>query len=88
MSNNTWGAPSLQSPEEKRAGGVVDEISNVYAMGATAFVLFAEDDKSAREKWVLSEELYMVAKKAVSEKRDKRQQKISEFINEWNAACL
>jgi serine/threonine-protein kinase len=81
-----WGDPSLMSPEEKRNGAVVDEISNVYAMGATAFVFFAEDDKNSRKKWTLSSELYEVAKKAVSEQRNGRQQSISNLITEWNAA--
>jgi len=81
-----WGDPSLMSPEEKRRGAVVDEISNVYAMGATAFVFFAEDDKHSQEKWVLSNELYEIAKKAVKEQRNERQQSISELIAEWNAA--
>jgi len=84
MSNNTWGDPSLQSPEEKRSGGVVDEVSNVYAMGAMAFVFFAGDDKQSRDKWSLSGELYDVAKKAISEQRNERQQTIREFINGWN----
>ena len=86
-----WGAPVLMSPEESRSGAVVDEISNVYAMGGTAFVffadaLFAEDDNFSREKWTLSSELYEVAKKAVSEQRDERQQSIRNFMTEWKAA--
>ena len=83
-----WGDPSLISPEEKRNGAIVDEISNVYAMGATAFVFFAEDDKNSREKWTLSSELYEIAKKAVSEQRNQRQQTISNLIIEWNAAKM
>lgn len=81
-----WGDPSLMSPEESRCGAIVDEISNVFAMGATAFVFFAEDDKHSREKWVLSSDLYEVAKKAISEARSQRQQSIHEFIKEWKAA--
>jgi serine/threonine-protein kinase len=81
-----WGDPSLMSPEESRSGAVVDEISNVFTMGAAAFVFFAEDDKNTREKWVLNGELYEVAKKAVSEPRNQRQQTIREFIREWNTA--
>lgn len=30
--------PDLMSPEENRVAGLVDEISNVYTMGAMAFV--------------------------------------------------
>ncbi len=81
-----WGAPSLMSPEEKRSGAVVDEVSNVFAMGATAFVFFAEDDKLSRGKWTLSSELYTVARKAIKEQRSERQQTISELITEWNTA--
>ena len=81
-----WGDPSLKSPEECRGYSVITEVSNVYTMGATAFYFFAEDDKDSREKWSLSDELYAVAKKAVSEHRSQRQQSIKEYITEWKAA--
>lgn len=81
-----FGDPALLSPEEKRIGGLVDEVSNVYAMGATAFVFFAEEDKNLREKWTLSNELYDVAKKAISEPRNQRQQSIKQLIEEWKIA--
>ena len=64
----------------------ITEVSNVYTMGATAFYLFADDDKISREKWTLSNGLYEVAKKAVNEQRSGRQQTIKEFIAEWRAA--
>lgn len=81
-----WGDPSLMSPEESRSGAIVDEISNVFAMGATAFVFFAEDDKHSREKWTLGNDLYEVAKKAINEPRNQRQQTIHELIEEWKIA--
>ena len=81
-----WGDPSLMSPEESRSGAIVDEVSNVYAMGATAFVFFAKDDKNVREKWVLNNELYAVAKKAISSKRGERYQTLAELIAAWNTA--
>jgi len=83
-----WGDPSLMSPEEKRSGAIVDELSNVFAMGAVAFVFFAEDDKHSREKWTLSNALYEVAKKAVNEQRNQRQQSIGALIAEWIAAKM
>jgi serine/threonine protein kinase len=73
------GDPAIMSPEECRSAGLVDEISNVYTMGATAFVFFANEQQS-REEWTLSSELYEVAKKAVSIKRNQRQQSSSPFI--------
>jgi len=81
-----WGDPFLKSPEECRGYSVVTEVSNVYAMGATAFYLFADSDKELPEKWTLSEGLYKVAKKAINEKRSERQQTIKEFIDEWKTA--
>jgi len=81
-----WGDPSLKSPEECRGYSVISEVSNVYTMGATAFYFFAEDDKDSRAKWTLSDELYAVAKKAISEQRSLRQQTIKALIHDWKAA--
>ena len=81
------GDPVIMSPEEFRIGGLIDEISNVYTMGATAFRLFSESERDrSPEKWTLSLELYAVVKKAVSDERDDRQQSIEQLIAEWRAA--
>jgi hypothetical protein len=53
-------------------------------MGATAFALFADSDRTIG-KWTLSGELYNVAKKAVSGDRANRQQSLAELISEWRA---
>jgi serine/threonine-protein kinase len=84
-----WGAPFLMSPEESRSGAVVDEISNVYTMGATAFAFFCDGwDKRDRRKedWKLNSKLYDVAKRAISDDRNERQQSICQLIEEWMAA--
>jgi len=81
------GDPAIMSPEEIRIAGLVDEISNVYTMGATAFVFFAEEQQS-NKKWTLSGDLYEVAKKAVSKPRNQRQQSIRAFAEEWNIAKM
>jgi len=81
-----WGDPSLKSPEECRGYAIIDEVSNVYTMGATAFYLFAEDDKLSRENWQLSNKSYEVAKKAINEGRSTRQQTIQMYIDEWKGA--
>lgn len=73
------------SPEEQTDGASIDEISNVYAMGATAFALFSDSDRSP-EKWPLSKKLYNVVKRAVSNTRGDRQQSIRQLIEEWEAA--
>lgn len=86
VTGDTVGDPSLMSPEENTVGAVVDEVSNVYAMGGMAFIFFAEDDKYSHEKWTLSNELYEVAKKAISQLRNERHQTIRNLIEEWKAA--
>ena len=77
-----WGSSLFQSPEEYQLGAVIDEITNVYTIGATAFALFGEYNRT-RDKWQLSDELFEVAAKAVSDDRTKRQQSIRQFIDEW-----
>ncbi len=81
-----WGSSRFMSPEEFELGAVIDEITNVYTMGATAFALFGDERNRSIEKWNLSEKLFAVAKKAVSDDRGKRQQSITQFIKEWRAA--
>ena len=44
-----WGSSRFQSPEEYQLGADIDEITNVYTLGATAFALFGEYNRT-REK--------------------------------------
>lgn len=81
-----WGSSRFMSPEEYEPGAVIDEITNVYTMGAAAFALFGDESDRCIEKWKLSKELFEVAQRAVSDERDKRQQSIEQLINEWEAA--
>jgi serine/threonine-protein kinase len=83
-----WGSSCFMSPEEITLGAAIDEITNVYLMGATAFALFGGEKDRSIEKWRLGDELYKVALKAVNDNRGKRQQSLSEFEYEWNRACL
>ncbi|MCL2037150.1 MAG: serine/threonine protein kinase [Oscillospiraceae bacterium] len=82
-----WGSTRFVSPEECNCknGEVMDEITTVYTMGATAFCLLADSDRTL-DKWSLSKDLYSVAKRAVSDERSERQQSIAQFIEEWRSA--
>ena len=82
---NLWGSTRFMSPEERVNGAVIDEVTNVYTMGATAFVLFADNDRSEKA-WPLGMALFAVAQKAVSNDRGKRQQSIRGLMNEWENA--
>lgn len=77
-----WGSSVFMSPEEFEKGAVLDEITNVYTLGAMAFALF-NNYKRDLGNWQLSKNLYNVAVKATSDDRGKRQQSVVEFINEW-----
>ena len=78
-----WGSSAFMSPEEFELGAVLDEVTNVYTLGATAFALFAAYKRDLKY-WTLSDDLYKVALKATSNNRNERQQTIQEFIYEWN----
>jgi len=83
-----WGCSRIASPEERIDRAIVDEVSNVYNMGATAFCLLVNDgeDNRAREDWPLSDKLYEVVRKATDTERSKRQQSIRQLIDEWIGA--
>ncbi|MGR3763032.1 serine/threonine protein kinase [Rossellomorea sp. NS-SX7] len=79
-----WGSSRFMSPEEFQQGAVIDEATNVYLMGATAFALFGGEKDRSKDKWRLNDASYQVALKAVSEDRKKRQQRLAEFKREWD----
>ena len=81
-----WGSSRFMSPEEFEHGADIDEITNVYTMGATAFAFFGDEWDRSVEKWKLSEDLFDVAKKAVSDDRNQQQQSIEQLIEEWRSA--
>ena len=79
------GSARYVSPEECAEDEVIDEVTNVYTMGATAFALFSYGNRTL-DKWTLSKGLFDVALKAVSDERNNRQQTIEQFITEWELA--
>lgn len=80
-----WGSSRFMSPEEFTLGAPIDEITNVYTLGAFAFALFSDYDRSPRA-WTLGEAAYRTALRAVSDDRKLRWQSIGEFIAEWRVA--
>lgn len=80
-----WGSSRFQAPEEYALGAPIDEITNVYTLGATAFALFGNYERT-RDAWQLSDERFAVAKKAVNSDRNVRQQSIKQFVDEWQKA--
>ncbi|MBB2479287.1 serine/threonine protein kinase [Bacillus sp. APMAM] len=81
-----WGSSRFMSPEEFEKNAVIDEVTNVYLMGATAFALLGDAAEKTFQKWNADKVLFEVAKKAVSNDRSNRYQSIEEFIAEWTRA--
>lgn len=79
------GSERFMSPEEFTLGAVIDEVTNVYTVGAMAFAMFANYSREA-EVWTLSEEKYLIAKKAVSDNREERWSSLSELLSAWTSA--
>ncbi|AZN39004.1 serine/threonine-protein kinase [Paenibacillus albus] len=81
-----WGSSRFMSPEEFELGAEIDERSNVFLMGATAFQLFGGGMERNIEMWEASEALYIIALKAVRTAKEDRYQTIDEFFEAWNKA--
>ena len=81
-----WGSSRFMAPEEFTLGAKIDEITNVFLMGATAFALFGGELDHSKERWKLSDDAYQVALKAVSPDRAMRYPSISAFSLAWETA--
>lgn len=81
-----WGSSRFMSPEEFQLGAEIDERTNVFRMGATAFCLLGGELDRSLEKWQASKELYDVAIKAVQEDKSKRFSTVKEFSERWKMA--
>lgn len=98
IGENFWGTKRLKSPEEYIYGAIIDEVTNVYTLGALIFHFFgnySNNDISkmyknnyffpcALENWDLDKQLYEVAAKAVKKDRQERYNSISEFFVSWS----
>lgn len=81
-----WGSSRYMSPEEFQLGAEIDERSNVFLMGATAFQLFGGGKERNFDNWQANEKLFSIALKAVSTEKDDRYQSIDEYFEAWNKA--
>lgn len=81
-----WGSSRYMSPEEFQLGAQIDERSNVFQMGATAFQLFGGGIERSFDKWQANAKLYSIALKAVNIEKGDRYQTIDEYFETWNNA--
>lgn len=78
-----YGSSRFMAPEEFARGSRIDHVTNVYTMGAAAFVFLANDGSRDLKDWKASETLYRVARKAASPERDGRFESVNAFYREW-----
>lgn len=88
LGENFWGSSRFKSPEEFILGAPIDEVTNVFNMGATAFVLLGGASDRSFEKWEASQAHYDIALRAVSLKREQRFQSVAEFKLAWDKAGI
>lgn len=81
-----WGSSRFMSPEEFTLGAAIDQTTNVYTMGATAFVLLGGEENRSIENWEAGAALHAVAIRAVASNRDKRFSSMAAFVDAWNQA--
>ena len=78
-----WGSTRFMSPEEYQLGAVIDEVTNVFALGAVAHTLLGNDASKAREAWLGSERHFQVAARALRPLREDRWGSVAELAAAW-----
>lgn len=86
LGENFWGSSRFKSPEEFILGAPIDEVTNVYNMGAVAFVLLGGAADRSLSKWEAGQALYDIALQAVNADRKLRYRSVAEFKLAWDRA--
>jgi serine/threonine-protein kinase len=82
------GSPWYTPPEGYQPGAVLDESTNVYAIGALAFTFFGNNKSKNLNGWSAGKPLFETAKRAVSEKQEQRMQSTKSFQKQWRSIIL
>jgi serine/threonine-protein kinase len=80
-----YGSSQFMSPEEFELGELIDQQSNVFAMGRAA-LLFLGDGSTKRCAFRGSDALYEVVCLACREDRDIRFESMTAFYSAWQEA--
>lgn len=82
------GSPRFMSPEEHEKGAIIDEVSNVFTLGAITFELLGNNRTRSIEHWTGPYALFEVAKKAINKDRTERYQSIKELYTAWTSVII
>ena len=77
-----YGSKRFMAPEEFIRGGIIDNKTNVYNLGAAAFEFLGNGNRNL-DYWQDSKNLYDIAIKAVKEKKSERYSSVLEFYHYW-----
>ena len=80
-----YGSLRFMAPEEFQKGARIDERTNVFMLGRTAFVLLANSSDS-RQAWKGNDAMWRVAKKATQPDKHLRYPSVQAFVTAWQAA--
>ena len=80
-----YGSSRFMAPEEFQKGERIDERTNVFMLGRTAFVFLANNNDS-RDAWKGNDATWHVAKKATNVDKQLRYPSVQEFVSAWHTA--
>ena len=78
-----WGSSRFMSPEELTLGAPIDEVTNIFALGALAHTLLGDDATKLRSAWRGTEDQYMIAATAMQPVRQDRWPSITRMADAW-----
>lgn len=82
-----WGSRRFMSPEEFQLGAPIDDVTNVFALGALAHTLLGDDETKSRGAWVGTDEQFGIAARALSPSRSDRWLGAASLAEAWRAAA-
>lgn len=82
-----WGSSRFMSPEEYALGATIDEVTNVFTLGAIAHLFFGDERSKARADWGTGNDLFRIANTALQPHRADRFQGIPDFSAAWRTAA-
>jgi serine/threonine protein kinase len=78
-----WGSTRFMSPEEYELGAPIDEVTNVFALGALAHTFLGDDATKSRAAWAGSDAQFDVAARAMCAERDARWPSVAALAEAW-----
>ena len=79
------GSRRFMAPEEWQRGAWIDQVTNVFTLGRTAFVLLG-NGTPAESAWRGSPAMRSVALRATAPERAERYPSVSAFVQAWREA--